>query len=227
MDPDFGDIDPTEPARGDKAFVIMGMIALIIFIVLLATCSGCGRLPNAERPRSVVQEYDAAVKLTVTCASGSQPFGSGVIVGPEHVVTALHVVACDGIITATEVNGTVTLMIVDQVHPLLDVARLQVAGTYRFRDARPRIWTVPAIGDEVCVVPGFPSRGRACGDVERGGTPTNFPHTATTEPGNSGGGVYDSRGRLVGIVTHLRQCVNGQFCGGKATAITSVPGVMP
>ena len=64
----------------------------------------------------------------------------------------------------------------------------------------------PAIGAEVCLVPVVPARGPQCGKVDSfDSIPGDVFHQATTKPGNSGSGVYDADGRLVGIVTHYRR----------------------
>jgi hypothetical protein len=72
----------------------------------------------------------------------------------------------------------------------------------------------PPLGAEVCEAPAKPARKHRCGEVEppRGGFESS---TMIVEPGNSGSGVYDAYGHLVGIAVHMTFCGNGQICGSE------------
>jgi S1-C subfamily serine protease len=144
--------------------------------------------------------------------------GSGVVVEDFTVITAAHVVECPGKlgIAIEDWRGNAykaELLVADEDE---DVAKLYVPelkGTLVQYGPKPRI------DERVCLVGASPYRVRRCGWVESWGPkPGDMKHSAITEPGNSGGAIYDSRGFLVGIVTHYRRCSNGQLCGGAATS---------
>lgn len=160
------------------------------------------------------------MQLVVSCKTApdvmEMGMGSGVLVADRLVLTAAHVVACEGTVSiqvtvmATGQELTATAETIDTNS---DIARLTlsepVAATPMTYGPRPEL------DDRVCLVSAVPEYTRRCGNVQsfREGKGDVW-HDAITQPGNSGGGVYDSRGRLVGIVTHYYTCRNGQFCGG-------------
>lgn len=157
------------------------------------------------------------------------PYGSGVLVSPTQLLTAAHVADVSGIppiLTACSLyayfpSGRRYQLAVDHLWPDRDVARMRAAfGVfYEFRE-RPAI-AAPVVGEDVCLEPAIPMRLHRCGEVQSiaEGGPGNVVHLAITEHGNSGGGAYDRRGRLVGITTHLWNCSNGQICGGRITSM--------
>lgn len=187
------------------------LVALLLFSAL--GTSGC-RSPAIAAPRletgaglTVAEQHAAAVRID---ACGY--YGSGVVIGPGRVLTAAHVVmkACPFLVV-TAADGK-RYRARRQVAWADDIALVYVSGL--------ATQTVPPIdgigsGDRVCFAPGAPRRARSCGAVYSvtsriGG----IYHSAITVPGNSGAGVYDLRGRLVGIVVWY---VKG--AGGMATPI--------
>lgn len=175
-------------------------------------------------------EDDGTVKLTRAGEDVEMPRGSGVLVSPNQLLTAEHVADLSTIppflgacaLYAYFPSGRRYQLTQEYGSKLYDVARMRasVGGFYEF-DRAPATAAPPAPGEDVCLLPAFPMRLRRCGEVQY----TNVPppgdvlHLAITEPGNSGGGAYDRRGRLVGIVTHSWRCVNGQICGGKVAPL--------
>jgi hypothetical protein len=78
----------------------------------------------------------------------------------------------------------------------------------------------PEYGARVCSTTAYPQFLRMCGDVQMPADPPgDLSHTIVTEGGNSGSGVYDAKGRLIGIITHRWSCQNGQLCGGKLATL--------
>lgn len=152
--------------------------------------------------------------------------GSGVAVGPSIILTAAHVVACDGrdvpLVVATLPSGESYFAHVSRVDADADIARLTVepggpplAGLVA--NVRP---AAIARGDEVCAATAAPARVRQCGAIIDDGVDDGiaFRDTAESVAGNSGSGVYDRGGRLVGIVTHSYKTISG---GGRRCVTVS------
>jgi S1-C subfamily serine protease len=197
-------------------------------LFLVMSLLGCAhRMPT----RSIAQTHESTVAIRATCPvmRGDQvviqrwSLGSGVVVSPTQVLTAYHVVdepLCDYSIMYA--NGTEVDMEIEKVWAANDVARLRTVSGMLPATFLPMSYTeVPAPGSRVCVVAAIPTWGRRCGDVGyyRSRPPGDIAHTGIVEPGNSGSGVYDTQGLLVGITTHLMRCTNGQICGGRFSSL--------
>ena len=130
-------------------------------------------------------------------------------VGGAIVLTAAHAVRCDPPGTAPE------LVVVDAagiVHgasvrwraDAIDLAEIEVEAfsAPRATYARPRAGAI------ICSEHAGPTAGRACGlittvgEFPSGAVTVDIFHTLPVAPGNSGSGVYDAAGKLVGVITH-------------------------
>lgn len=208
----------------------LGVLALCVAVV---SCTACFAKPvgvKAPGVRTVVEEYDSSVEVSVFCLEGEKQ-GSGVLFGADQALTAAHVVRCATselplLIVLVKRDGTQTIATVAELDAGADLARLDALG---LESAQIRVGPVPIAGQDVCIVSAVPRRMRRCGEVQLGvqTAPGDYLHDAVTEPGNSGSGVYDRAGRLVGIVTHLLLCPsNGQICGGKIASLSLHPEVL-
>jgi hypothetical protein len=152
--------------------------------------------------------------------------GSGVIVGPTHVITARHVVDCfDGsvatfVVVTTEAGDVSAMRTTDVGGPNLfgvgaDSARLELFdGADKF-DVEPVRYGSVEKDEIVCASTALPYRRRDCGVVQEivdGRIYSSF----IADRGNSGSGLYSERGEIVGTVTHLSTRSNGQICGSIA-----------
>lgn len=198
-----------------------------LLVLLLVTVANAGCVPvSAGRKPSIALEQ--AVKVTATCldrvGNGAVFFGSGVIVDKNTVLTAGHVAAdpegyaC--IRTVTMMNDHVYVVMPGKIMRDRDLATLKLL----FQDFDPTYPVIygppPAFGDRVCAMVSYPYWLYRCGEAQTFAEPPgDRVHTITVEPGNSGSGVYDSHGRLVGIITHRWSCFNGQLCGGKFSTL--------
>ena len=199
---------------------------LLFAAVIMATCGACASAVRYRSSKVFDAQSRAAVKVLSVCTiDGAKPriaLGSGVIVSSGYVMTAYHVVVCDGpvdIVVSLPDNTVIEATLVGR-NVTDDLARLQLDTDVPYPTLR--IGPPPRVGSRVCTAAAVPDRTRRCGDVQRvtGKAPGNIQHDGITEPGNSGSGLYDDQGRLVGIVTHLRLCAStGQICGGSATSL--------
>ncbi len=208
-------------------FLVTWATAWLAFVLLM--CCSCAARPHT---RSIGEEHHAALEIVGACpgevmglpALVTTTRGSAVIVSSSQVLTAFHVVDDPACMYSVEYpDASRVAMRVEAVWQPLDVARLTtLTGTFK-EPPILGIGVAPLPGDTVCIVSAIPHYARSCGEVQWYGGPIdkagNLRHDALTQPGNSGAGVYDRRGLLVGILTHYGRCVNGQFCGGRATSI--------
>jgi hypothetical protein len=199
----------------------------IVLVALLASCYYAIHRPPVLRDH-FAQEA-AAVMVESTCTSdehdpyptGSITKGSGVVVGSRHVLTALHVVECPYIpqVRVTFPDGSWFFVVVEREYRGLDVARLELATAEQWPIVPP-IVAAPVAEEALCSSVVLPARGWSCGNVTllHVGKHGSVMYTARTARGNSGSGVYDVAGNLVGIVTD-QQVKDKPDLGGMATPI--------
>ena len=149
---------------------------------------------------------DQAAAAVVPITSGPDLVGSGVVVAPDRVLTAAHVVD-DAAGTDTRVllgANAVTYEVIG-IDQTRDLALLAVS----LPKIQPIVWGDSRSvqrGDEVVVL-GYPiglesvslSRGVVSSPNQVVGGATFIQTDAAINPGNSGGALVDARGRLVGI----------------------------
>ena len=197
-------------------------LVVIALICLVANACSCPRL-SAPSPRDVlVDEYARTVKIAVKCKEGNEVGGTGVRVGGTAVLTAFHVVSCaiDSItVTDQDTNEYPATL---EAASDADIARLDVPSMTPMPSVR--IGAVE-VGDRACAAVFLPQRGRRCGETWPGDG-TNGAGSVhidfVAEHGNSGSGVWNERGELVGILVHLRYCLgteNPQVCGAGVTPL--------
>jgi S1-C subfamily serine protease len=158
--------------------------------------------------------------------------GSGVYIGSNLILTAAHVVAGadDGKITVKTESGNILDGEVLWSSKARDVSLIRVSGVFGLSPAVLSC-TTPKIGDAIHArgnplsVEFFSSWGRVAGDKrEMGPWLVGVPTDMTILPGMSGGPVFGSDGRVVGLAVGVLMAPAG-FSGMSFTGATLiVPG---
>lgn len=208
---------------------LAGLLVLLLGLVANASCAHAAPKPTLEA--QITARYDAAVEISVTCVTPEGMsvgwWGSGVIVSKTRILTAAHVVETEGGVcayVAEDSSGKTHLM-----YPItvlsseeIDLASMEIISPRdEFASERVFFGKKPAVGDRVCTATAWPRREYKCGDVMRSKEPPGDIRVyMTVEPGNSGSGLYDMRGDLVGIVVHTYpNRGNGQYVTGGASSL--------
>lgn len=198
--------------EGDTRFYtyICGSLILFGWVLIGIVVFGCASkhvepVTGLGATIGATDQAQRAVRIEIECGwKGSPPSGSGVIIDPYRILTAFHVpqVCEEGMLSAILADGSRVDLERHAALPSHDLAMLSSAIPM----IAPQATTGRTRkGDTVCISPGTPSRDRQCGKVlivfNRPGQ-LNLYHTVNTIKGNSGAGIYNAAGLLVGIATH-------------------------
>lgn len=158
---------------------------------------------------SAEQLYSAAspsvVRVNSSKRDGSSGvLGSGVILGPDSVITNCHVALAGDQVEVRE-RDVVLPAVVSVADEVFDLCKLRVSGLSA-RAATPSAAPPLKVGQRVYAI-GSPqgldltlSEGLVSA-LREGPSGTYIQTTAPVSPGSSGGGLFDHQGKLVGIVT--------------------------
>src|SRR5579875_2630699 len=209
-------------------------------LTVLAVCT-CGfgswnpAVPQAQKPLLSAQQVFKRVSPSVMVVESLNArgavvaFGSGVVIAPGCVITNRHVIE-DGVsfrVVHSARKWPAKLMKVDPDHDLaeLSVAGLDAPAVTVLDSSKLEVGeTVYAIGApeglELTISEGLISGLR---DFDKGRV---IQTSAAISPGSSGGGLFDTQGRLVGITTfYLKegQSLNFALPAEWTTALTRQP----
>lgn len=210
----------------------IGVVLTLLFGLMLVVQGCCS--PQIQKPNwHAESEYKSAVMIQHLCPMGGGGYGTGVIVGPQTILTAYHVVDCEDevgsdadsaieihmspvIITVKDSKGAAYIALVDTVVPGLDIAKIRIL----FGDLSPEVVTVgprPALGDRACEMSVIPRETYRCGEIQ-----TNSKSTIRIgmfiESGNSGSPVFVD-GKLVGLTVTTGFCQGEVRCYGGITPL--------
>ena len=192
-----------------------------IFILLFALFAACCRPDAISVPKEPLSEAQrkAAVHIVMFCTDGhtmSAGQGSGTIYADFRIVTAQHVIECKGeravfVETLEGLRYFARVASEDAKRDIAVLETMQKLPYFRFRVAPTRHAAL------LCYEAAMPTRARKCGKVSeiRQKPGVEIVHSADTESGNSGSGVFDVRGALVGVVTTR----NGNNTAGAASIL--------
>lgn len=205
----------------------------IASLTLLVACTS--HYPVAIRDPA--RQAALAVEVQVECRGATDPWlpdvtvgvggrvsrGSGVVLDERRVLTAAHGVACAGersvhVITSAGRRLRADVASVDRSRDLA-VLELHSAGGFDLRAGPPALAPLPVAGDVACAAVAFPRRAEKCG-AAIDATWRGAQFGIAGKLGNSGAGVYDREGRLLGIVT--KKCDQSE-----CTMTAAVEGAIP
>jgi V8-like Glu-specific endopeptidase len=209
------------------------MNRIVAIVTVASFFVGCQTTlaPKYPSPEQLAQTARAAtVGIATFCSNGGVQFGSGTITRHDTVITAAHVVQCDGaevklvVVEYLDANDQLVQVAATGTNQLrrdgeaIDAARLTVpALTFTRRAVESAASGAPALGSTVCLSAYIPNRLWACTaveDVEKGEVQVAQP----VYPGNSGGGAYNEAGELIAVVVQSSPCHDqtGAYaiCGG-------------
>ena len=177
-------------------------------LALLCACSGFPHVP--PEPRSPTEASLASVSLETDCWEAGDSAvhealtGTGVILSRHFVLTAEHVVRCPYLVrtTATLQNGDHDILAVQFDDVMFgsgkDLAKLISMTQIGLEiDVPPPSLVIGELEGSVCAIT---PHGEVCGQVTNS-NPDVIEFSGVTRLGDSGAGVYDTAGRLVGVVT--------------------------
>ena len=195
------------------------------FALLSLTLLSCNRWVRPDPQPAVTRQPDSqsasAVRIEMTCDpfedGGKLSVGSGVMVSEWQVLTALHVVDCQSAIADIHVTTTAGRRyrfsperewVITSLAQRDGVARIQMASgdSLRPRFPPPTVReTLVTFYEPLYIQTAEPTHeekiaeatGWEYGGASYGGT--TFTYKAPTVPGNSGSGIYDIDGQLVGV----------------------------
>jgi len=187
----------------------------ILCVLALVACNCRGPTPDTPDGTGAIAEHVSQVVGIEAC----EFVGSGVALPGGRALTALHVVL-----------GCAQYMLTNVVTDEVAIAELEVAtsGDLAILTFDTPMTAAPVrvarahVGDTVCLLAAYPEIGASCGHVlgvreGRGG----IQHSAPVRKGNSGSGLYNTDGDLVGIVVTCSLGDDGKCnqSGGGATAV--------
>jgi Trypsin-like peptidase domain/FHA domain len=213
--------------------VALGLTMLLLAVLLVAMQF---HMPGAD----MVKMQDSTVRI-ICETKGKTYSGSGFVVGTDPVTYAVtndHVARCAdtgdehlSILLSRHVRVPIDVVLTDPDRDLAIVRSTQPLG----RPAVQLADTTSVVSGAPVTVIGFPGVADVVVDTEDIAVPSvsrgnvsrvtpgangvrYFQHTATTNPGNSGGPVYDEAGNVIGVNSRKATNLTGTTAGGRATA---------
>ncbi len=203
--------------------------ALGLLVVLLAAPVGNARAQELLSPETLYEKVAPSIVMIGTFNAQKQlaGLGSGVVIGPAQVVTNCHVLRKATSIYIKSGNATYKA-ILRHPDPERDLCQLEVTD---LQSPAVEIGSIKdiRIGQKVYALGNPRGLERTLSDglvsALRGENDDQMIQTtAPLSPGSSGGGLFDARGRLVGITSRGRRDGGNIGFAIPADWISEVPG---
>jgi serine protease Do len=164
---------------------------------------------NQGPPLTAEQLYattsQSVVRINVSQRDGSQVgMGSGVVIGQDTVITNCHVALAGEVVQVREQQGllSASIIVADEE---FDLCKLRVSGLSG-KPVSIGTSTQLNVGQKVFAIGSPQGLDLTLSDglvssLREGPSGTFIQTTAPVSPGSSGGGLFDQRGKLVGIIT--------------------------
>ncbi|WP_447976656.1 S1C family serine protease [Candidatus Nitrospira bockiana] len=215
-------------------------------LVLLALALGAVAIPAGPEPAlagvdsQVILEAKRATVGILREAERFQFQGTGVHIGDGYIVTARHVVTMQGADKAILPSVTIltqdlhelTAFLVGEHAPIdLAVYRVEAGAAWKLPGAVLFAASDPQAGEEVFTV-GFPLDRGATVTYGRVGSEGTFLFTVPSRllqldlsvcSGNSGGGLFNDQGAVVGVIHAIIQTEQVQGKGGCSRMAFAIP----
>lgn len=241
----------TEKMNRRFRFVAMVGTWLTAFcIAMLVTCSACAHNnPPLPVTAGVAQDTNAVMvmkwclnvnELVANPEAKPSPsgIGSGVLVAPDIVLTAKHVVDCTDTAHPEQINIPVPIVttsdnrsygvegIAELGHDVVAVKlTMPIKGTFK----PIKFGMKPPTGEAACMSSMHPEYQELCGVVQgyRETPSGDMRISIPAVPGNSGSGVYNRKHELIGITVQRLPCADSlplflSSCAGFATSMQEV-----
>ena len=172
-------------------------LGFALLLLALLSCAPQGTTLALGAPGSSDDQDARAVMIHTVCPEGGYA-SSGVIVSDRRILAASHGVPCDGPIVAVLHTGETFALRRERVWN--DITALYTGESTGFNamtyGKAPKRW------DTVCYVVAFPRRKTTCTHIIKT-TPHMVTQAGQAVKGNSGSGVYNERGHLIGLVSTI------------------------
>jgi S1-C subfamily serine protease len=165
------------------------------------------RAPASGEPPTAIEDIVRIAEPAVAVVETPESRGTGFFIGPDSVLTNVHVVQGRSAVTVRLSGGTALAARVERTLPAVDIALLKTDRPHPQRAAL-ELGSIDAVraGQEVMAI-GAPlglqstvTRGIVSAVRNAGGVML-IQTDAAINPGNSGGPLLDRRGRVIGINT--------------------------
>jgi S1-C subfamily serine protease len=215
---------------------VMLIVAILAPMISLAASTSLSK--TFERVNPTVVEIRTLSSSSVTPQDGTTPtselgLGSGVLIAPDQVLTASHVVEIADRIQVRFVDGTtrwarvtsservadVSLLTLDAPGPGIEPAILGDSDRAKVGD---RVFVVGApYGISHTLTVGYVSAVHRDDAAEGFGYVDLIQTDAAINAGNSGGPLFNDNGEVIGVVSHIRSRSGGSEGLGFAVTINS------